>query len=76
MQKFGVELSIVLEEFVDPHVDTSGVITNSACVLEKDQYQQQFHRLLLAGAQSTPTAPVDASCFDALCMRIKGTKSL
>lgn len=41
-------------------------------LISKDQDRQQLRGLLLAGAQSEPTAPVDTAYFDALRKRCGG----
>lgn len=67
-----------LKDFVDAQVGTRGFGTSSEYVRElirKDQDRQQLRGLLLAGAQSAPTAPVNGAYFDALRKRINGKKS-
>ncbi len=62
-----------LKEFVDTQVGTRGYGTRSEYVRElirKNQNRQHLRSLLLSGAQSTPTAPVDATFFDNLRKRI------
>lgn len=67
-----------LKEFVDTQVGSRGFGTSSEYVRElirKDQDRQQLRGLLLAGAQSAPTAPVDTTYFDGLRKRITSKKS-
>jgi len=71
-----VSLPDTLKTMVDEQVSHRGHDTGSECVRElirKDQ-AQQLRGLLLVGAASAPTAPVDGSCFDALraCARNAG----
>ena len=78
MSTMNISLPDGLKEFVDTQVGTRGFGTSSEYVRElirKDQDRQQLRGLLLAGAQSTPTAPVDATYFDSLRKRITGKKA-
>ena len=78
MSTMNISLPEGLKDFVDTQVDTRGFGTSSEYVRElirKDQDRQQLRGLLLAGAQSTPSAPVNAAYFDALRKRINGKKS-
>ena len=78
MSTMNISLPDGLKEFVDTQVGSRGFGTSSEYVRElirKDQDRQQLRGLLLAGAQSAPTAPVDAAYFDALRKRISGKKS-
>jgi antitoxin ParD1/3/4 len=43
--------------------------------ISKEQQRQQLRDLLLAGAQSSPTAPVDSAHFDAMRKRIHRRES-
>jgi antitoxin ParD1/3/4 len=55
-------------------VQQRGYGTSSEYVRElirRDQDRQQLRGLLLAGAASAPTAPVDAAYFDALRRRAR-----
>ena len=70
-----ISLPTTLKDFVDTQVGSRGFGTSSEYVralIRKDQDLQQLRGLLLAGAQSAPTAPVDAAYFDALRKRISG----
>ena len=72
-----ISLPDTLKDFVDKQVGARGFGTSSEYVRElirKDQDRQQLRGLLLAGAQSAPTAPVDAAYFDGLRRRIGNSK--
>ncbi|MFT4192128.1 MAG: type II toxin-antitoxin system ParD family antitoxin [Comamonas sp.] len=76
MSTMNISLPETLKTFVDEQVTQRGFGTSSEYVRElirKDQDRQQLRRLLLAGATSTPGAPVDGDYFDALRSRIGGT---
>ena len=78
MSTMNISLPDGLKEFVDRQVGSRGYGTSSEYVRElirKDQDRQHLRGLLLAGAQSAPTAPVDATYFDALRKRISSKKS-
>ncbi len=78
MSTMNISLPDGLKEFVDTQVGSRGFGTSSEYLRElirKDQDRQQLRGLLLAGAQSAPTAPVDAAYFDSLRKRIGGKKS-
>ena len=45
-------------------------------LIRKGQDQQRLLNLLQAGAQSAPTAPMDATYFDTLRQRIRNQKSM
>ena len=75
MSTMNISLPTTLKDFVDTQVGSRGFGTSSEYVralIRKDQDLQQLRGLLLAGAQSAPTAPVDAAYFDALRKRISG----
>lgn len=78
MSTMNISLPESLKDFVDMQVDTRGFGTSSEYVRElirKDQDRQQLRVLLLAGAQSAPTSPVDPSYFESLRKRINSKKS-
>jgi len=63
-----------LKSFVDDQVSQRGYSTCSEYVRElirKDQDRQHLRGLLLAGAESAPTAPVDGDYFDSLRARVR-----
>lgn len=64
-----ISLPESLKTFVDEQVDARGYGTSSEYVRElirKDHDRQRLRGLLLAGAASAPTAPVDAAHFESL----------
>ena len=73
MTTMNISLPDTLKTFVDEQVSQRGYGTSSEYVRElirKNQNRQHLRSLLLSGAQSTPTAPVDATFFDNLRKRI------
>ncbi|MGO1074624.1 type II toxin-antitoxin system ParD family antitoxin [Inquilinus sp. CA228] len=69
-----ISLPESLKSFVDEQVSQRGYGTSSEYVRElirKDQDRQQLRGLLLAGAESSPTSPVDAAYFEGLRDRIR-----
>lgn len=74
-----ISLPDSLRAFVDQQVNERGYGTSSEYVRElirKDQDRQQLRGLLLAGATSAPTAPVNEASFDSLRDRVrKATRS-
>ncbi len=74
MSTMNISLPELLKTFVDEQVSQRGYGTSSEYVRElipKDQDRQQLRGLLLAGAASTPTVPVDSDYFDALRARAR-----
>jgi len=74
MSTMNISLPDTLKSFVDEQVSQRGYGTSSEYVRElirKDQDRQQLRGLLLAGAASNPTAPVDANYFDRLRDRVR-----
>lgn len=72
MSTMNISLPSGLRAFVDEQVQQRGYGTSSEYVRElirRDQDRQQLRGLLLAGAASAPTAPVDAADFEALRRR-------
>lgn len=68
-----ISMPDTLKTFVDEQVSKRGYGTSSEYMRElirKDQDRQQLHGLLLAGAASAPTAPVDKKYFDSLRARV------
>jgi len=69
-----ISLPDTLKNFVDEQVNQRGYGTSSEYVRElirKDQDRQHLRGLLLAGAASAPTAPVDADYFESLRDRVR-----
>ena len=75
MNTMNVSLPEALKSFVDEQVKQRGYGTSSEYVRElirRDQSRQQLRNLLLTGASSTPSAPVDTAYFESLRERIRG----
>ncbi len=73
MTTMNISLPDSLKAFVDQQVSLRGYGTSSEYVRElirRDQDRQELRALLLAGAQSAPTAPAGAEYFDDLRKRI------
>ena len=72
-----ISLPDSLKEFVDEQVNQRGYGTSSEYVRElirKDQNRLQLRGLLIAGAQSAQTRPVDDDYFDSLRRKAKRSK--
>ncbi|WP_300293380.1 type II toxin-antitoxin system ParD family antitoxin [Nitrosomonas sp.] len=64
-----ISLPETLKVFVDEQVSQRGYSTSSEYIRElirKDQDRQQLRSLLIEGAASAPTSPVDDDYFDSL----------
>lgn len=73
-----ISLPEALKSFVDEQVVSHGYSTSSEYVRElirRDQDRQSLRALLLEGAASTPTSPVNAAYFDGLRERVKQRKT-
>lgn len=69
-----ISLPDALRSFVDEQVSTRGYGTSSEYVRElirRDQDRQHLRELLLEGAASAPTAPVDTGYFEGLRKRVR-----
>ncbi|WP_397458554.1 type II toxin-antitoxin system ParD family antitoxin [Pseudomonas asplenii] len=74
MSTINISLPGALKSFVDEQVSQRGYSTSSEYVWElirKDQDRQLLRGLLLIGAVSTPTAPVDGDYFESLRVRVR-----
>jgi len=72
-----ISLPEALKSFVDEQVNQRGYGTSSEYVRElirRDQDRQHLRGLLLVGAASAPTAPVDADYFESLRDRVRNTR--
>jgi len=77
MSTMNISLPDALKTFVDEQVGQRGYGTSSEYVRElirMDQDRQKLRSLLLAGAASAPTTPVDSSYFDSLRARVSNAK--
>lgn len=74
MSTMNISLPESLKAFVDEQVSQRGYGTSSEYVRElirRDQDRLQLRGLLLAGAASAPTAPVNESYFEGLRERVR-----
>jgi antitoxin ParD1/3/4 len=74
MSTMNISLPETLKSFVDQQVVGRGFGTSSEYVRElirKDQDRQKLRRLLLDGAATAPTEPVDEAYFDGLRDRVR-----
>ncbi|MCQ4296305.1 type II toxin-antitoxin system ParD family antitoxin [Pseudomonas stutzeri] len=77
MSTMNISLPETLKSFVDEQVNQRGYGTSSEYVRElirKDQDRQHLRGLLLAGAASAPTVPVDADYFESLRDRVRNSR--
>ena len=76
MGTMNISLPDALKSFVDEQVSQRGYGTSSEYVRElirRDQDRLQLRHLLLAGASSAATAPVDEAYFEGLRERARRT---
>ncbi len=69
-----ISLPSTLKDFVEEQAASRGYATSSEYVRElirKDQERQRLRGLLLDGAASPQTAPVDGNYFDGLRDRVR-----
>lgn len=74
MGTMNISLPDSLRSFVEKQVAERGYGTSSEYVRElirRDQDRQHLRELLLEGAASAPTAPVDAGYFEGLRERVR-----
>jgi antitoxin ParD1/3/4 len=75
MSTMNVSLPESVKAFVDEQVSQRGYGTSSEYVrdlIRHDQDRLLLRKLMLAGASSAPTAPVDDAYFDGLRRRVRG----
>jgi len=76
MSTMNISLPDTLKAFVDEQVSQRGYGTCSEYVRElirRDHDRQRLRSLLLDGASSAATAPVDRAYFEGLRERVRGT---
>ena len=76
MSTMNISLPEALESFVDEQVSQRGYGTRSEYVRElirREQDRQHLRGLMLAGAASAPTAPVDAAWFEEQRRKVRKT---
>jgi len=74
MGTMNISLPDSMRSLIDKQVSTRGFGTSSEYVRElirRDQDRQRLRELLLEGAASAPTAPVDVSYFAGLRERVR-----
>ncbi|MFT5782612.1 MAG: antitoxin ParD1/3/4 [Pseudomonas sp.] len=77
MSTINIFLPDALKRFVDEQVSGRGYSTSSEYVCElirKDQARQHLRGLLMAGAESAPTAPVTGSYFASLRAKVRNAQ--
>ncbi|MGV3481027.1 MAG: ribbon-helix-helix domain-containing protein [Sphingobium sp.] len=75
MSTMNISLPESLKDFVDRQVADRGFGTGSEYVRElirKDLDRQALRKLLLDGAETEPTEPLDDAYFDGLRKRVRG----
>jgi len=78
MSTMNISLPDALKDFVDDQVNRGGYGTSSEYVRElirKEKDRLLLRGLLLAGAESAPTRPVDDAYFANLRRKVKSAKS-
>lgn len=78
MSTMNISLPDALKSFVDDQVNMRGYSTSSEYVRElirKDQDRQHLRGLLMAGAESAPTAPVDGNYFESLRAKVRNARA-
>jgi antitoxin ParD1/3/4 len=78
MSTMNISLPRTLKSFVEDQVAARGYGTSSEYVRElirKDQDRQRLRGLVLDGAASEPTSPVDEAYFEGLRDRVRRSKT-
>lgn len=78
MSTMNISLPDALKSFVDEQVSQRGYSTSSEYVRElirKDHDRQHLRSLLLAGAESAPTAPVNGDYFESLRAKVRNARA-
>jgi antitoxin ParD1/3/4 len=78
MTTMNISLPKTLKDFVDDQVSQRGYGTSSEYLRElirRDQDRLQLRDLLVAGATSAPTKPVDKAYFDHLRRKARAARS-
>ena len=79
MSTMNISLPDSLKVFVDEQVSRRGYSTSSEYVRElirRDRDRLVLRHLLLGGASSAPTAPVNQAYFDGLREQVRGTAKM
>jgi antitoxin ParD1/3/4 len=74
MSTMNISLPDALKSFIDDQVSQRGYSTSSEYVRElirKDQDRQQLRSLVLAGAESARTVPVNGDYFESLRAKVR-----
>lgn len=77
MSTMNISLPEALKSFVDEQVAQRGYSTSSEYIRElirKDHDRQHLRGLLLAGAESAPTAPADGVYFESLRAKVRNAQ--
>lgn len=77
MSTMNISLPEALKSFVDEQVGLHGYSTSSEYIRElirKDHDRQHLRGLLLAGAESAPTAPADGAYFESLRAKVRNAQ--
>lgn len=77
MSTMNISLPDALKSFVDEQVGQRGYSTSSEYVrdlIRKDQDRQHLRGLLLAGAESAPSAPADGDYFESLRAKVRNAQ--
>lgn len=78
MSTMNISLPDALKDFVDEQVSQRGYGTSSEYLRElirKDQDRLKLRELLLVGAKSAPTKPIEPSYFEGLRRKVKTARA-